>query len=496
MNNANFNFKIASFNVRGINDQKKRLSIFRSLKQKKLDICLLQETYGTSQIENMWRNQWGGNILFSNGTNHARGVALLVRAGFDANITNVITDNIGRMMLVDINIQGTPFKILNLYAPNTELGQYHFSRYIKNNLNTNVNPHEKLIIGGDFNIILDTNLDRKGGTMQFSRKHDEIVDNLEDIMNYFELNDIWRVRNPTTKRFTWRQKTPPIYSRLDRWLISDILSDTVEETDILPGVRSDHSIITLHLSSSKNTHQGKGFWKLNNSFLNEDKYIRGITENVKQWELDSHGMNARMKWEFTKYKVKQFSIKYGKEKAAYVQNTERELENKLKKLEEQLDENSFQSTDNLNREINETRARLEEIANYKTEGLILRSRCQWHEKGEKSNKYFLRLENRNKARKTMNKLQRENGTFTTDPKEILQMQAEFYQTLYSQNEHKTDEEIKTYLDHIATPKLNQADKDSCEGELTIHECSAVLKTFNNGKTPGNDGLTIEFLKKI
>ena len=32
----------------------------------------------------------------------------------------------------------------------------------------------------------------------------------------------------------------------------------------------------------------------------------------------------------------------------------------------------------------------------------------------------------------------------------------------------------------------------CEGQLTYSECFKVLSTFSNNKTPGNDGLTIEF----
>ena len=34
----------------------------------------------------------------------------------------------------------------------------------------------------------------------------------------------------------------------------------------------------------------------------------------------------------------------------------------------------------------------------------------------------------------------------------------------------------------------------CEGQLTYFECFKVLSTFNNNKTPGNDGLTVEFYK--
>ena len=46
----------------------------------------------------------------------------------------------------------------------------------------------------------------------------------------------------------------------------------------------------------------------------------------------------------------------------------------------------------------EAKAKLESLYGYITEGIILRSRTTWYEKGEKSNKYFLNLEKRNKSK--------------------------------------------------------------------------------------------------
>ena len=70
-------------------------------------------------------------------------------------------------------------------------------------------------IGGDFNVIFDQDLDGSGGI----KKTKESVKILEDICLEQDLIDIWRVRNPTKKRFTWEQKTPIIQRRLDYWLV-------------------------------------------------------------------------------------------------------------------------------------------------------------------------------------------------------------------------------------------------------------------------------------
>ena len=44
------------------------------------------------------------------------------------------------------------------------------------------------------------------------------------------------------------------------------------------------------------------------------------------------------------------------------------------------------------------------------------------------------------------------------------------------------------------PKLNDAMREMCEGQLTVSECFQVLLTFQNNKAPGNDGLSAEFYK--
>ena len=54
--------KIVSLNVRGIRGDK-RYAIFRWLKEKTYDICLLQETYCTESFEPKFKRGWSGEIF-------------------------------------------------------------------------------------------------------------------------------------------------------------------------------------------------------------------------------------------------------------------------------------------------------------------------------------------------------------------------------------------------------------------------------------------------
>ena len=77
---------------------------------------------------------------------------------------------------------------------------------------------------------------------------------------------------------------------------------------------------------------------------------------------------------------------------------------------------------------------LNDIANSKAKGAILRSKVRWNEEGEKSTKYFANLEKRNFDTKHISELiTKENGQSISDPKEILKQGADYYHNLYSSN---------------------------------------------------------------
>ena len=70
---------------------------------------------------------------------------------------------------------------------------------------------------------------------------------LEDIYLYQDLVDLWHCRNPTERRFTWRQKLPIVQLRLDFWLVGDILQEDVESIDIIPSIKSDYCAIIFSI---------------------------------------------------------------------------------------------------------------------------------------------------------------------------------------------------------------------------------------------------------
>ena len=90
------------------------------------DIMFLQETYTCTEIESIYRNEYCGNISFAHGTNHSKGVMIMMRPGLDCNILKVKVDSNGRYIVQEVNIMGKEFVLINIYAPNRDLDKKSF----------------------------------------------------------------------------------------------------------------------------------------------------------------------------------------------------------------------------------------------------------------------------------------------------------------------------------------------------------------------------------
>ena len=73
------------------------------------------------------------------------------------------------------------------------------------------------------------------------------IDSIESLQSELDLVDIWRIKNPQTRSYTWSQKSPTVLCRLDFWLISNNLCDFINASEIQPAIRTDHAATTLVL---------------------------------------------------------------------------------------------------------------------------------------------------------------------------------------------------------------------------------------------------------
>ena len=108
----------------------------------------------------------------------------------------------------------------------------------------NFSEENRIVLAGDLNVFFDSKLETKGGKPSLKQKS---VTKLLELKEEYDLCDIWRIRNPTKKLYTFRQNHSSgiINRRLDYIFIPNKLQEFSNDTNIIPSFKTDHSSFQL-----------------------------------------------------------------------------------------------------------------------------------------------------------------------------------------------------------------------------------------------------------
>ena len=194
-----------SNNANGLLSRKKRIKMFKYFKDKigNNGIVFLQETHSSEDTYNEWRDDFKGRIFFSHGTQSSCGVMI----GFPGSITflpkSICKDKNGRILIIEAEIDDETFILINFYNSNTETEQVKSINDLENLLqNFDINPSKNIVFAGEFNLFFDRNLEACGGMPSLKKKS---VSKIIQFLEKYNLSDIWRIRNPTSNRYTYRK---------------------------------------------------------------------------------------------------------------------------------------------------------------------------------------------------------------------------------------------------------------------------------------------------
>ena len=480
--------RIATTNVRGLSNNYKRRKLFHYFHNKEFHILLLQETHMVKNQMHIYKSQWGGKIYVSNGDSNARAVAIMVKRGVKFKVNKIFKDNAGRIVIVDGEYENRGIKITPIYAPNVDDPAFMRScTDLIDSIET-----QTLIIGGDFNFVMDLNIDKVGGNFT---THHKTVTVFKKYAEAKDLVDVWRTQHPKDKNYTWYCKKPYMAKRLDYlFCTTDIM--TLVKSDIHPKFSTDHCPVSMTIKLNA-IERGCGFWKLNTSALSDNNYVQDMNNSIEDTKSQQF-RDARTKWDFLKLQATQVSLDFLALKKCSQNNKMQVFERKLQRLNKELHEINDQEIgifgkENIQNEIEKIEGELNNILEEKTRGAIIRSQYDWFMYGEKPSSYFFQLEKYNYIKKNRYRLMKEDSTEITDPKQILEEQTSFYEKLYSnQDIHLTG--AKDHLEELKSPKLSEFERDKLNREIELQEIITTIKQMENGKVPGTDGLPIEWYK--
>ena len=459
-----------------------------------------------------------------------RGVSILLKRGFPGSLLESGSDTKGNLAWAIVEISGKKVLVLGIYGPSESTDNPDFF------INTlfpviDGKEYDHLIAGGDWNITLNPDKDNIGYTNPHNYK--KVTRRL--LKTEFEsrnLEDIFRVQNEDKLQYSWtpfavdsRRRARLDYFICDAGTSASSIGCSIEKVP-LHCMDEDHAEITLEVDYAK-VNRGKGWWKLNNSYLRDKLFIEmvrkeqtriiferqvlqenaGIFTHREVENMTPHQRqcvkldeNPHDIFESFLLRVRGESIKYGQKKASVRRCLVQKLKAELGEIAESLDAGTLSRPERLDKlELkSQVESRLKAEIDHESEGAHIRAKQAWALQGEKPTRLMLAREKWRGEQKFMGKLVIDREGVQEQVTNQDDVEAEirsFYKKLYSPKDIVTgEEEILEFLgDSVSQVKtLSQSETDLADQEISTEEIEKVIDELKHDKSPGTSGFTNEF----
>ena len=103
------------------------------------------------------------------------------------------------------------------------------------------------------------------------------------------MTDIWRIRNPKAKPYTFWQKhlLEVLQRRLDYFFIFSNIQEFILDTKIILAISSDHSPILISFSKEKQNKKNSRLWKINYLLLFDNFFKEKLKQHIQNIKNDN-----------------------------------------------------------------------------------------------------------------------------------------------------------------------------------------------------------------
>ncbi|MCI4381688.1 hypothetical protein PGIGA_G00254930, partial [Pangasianodon gigas] len=196
-----------------------------------------------------------------------------------------------------------------------------------------------------------------------------------------------------------------------------------------------------------------------------------------------------------------FKILFRGKLIAQAAKKKRENLNRIKELEKEIKNRELQLinmfSDNQYQELCKLKYQLHEIYNKKVEYALYRLKTNFYEGGEKTGKLLARqLREKNTSNTIPVIKQGDRQIFVA--KDINKTFQQYYEKLYTSTTHTkfVQNEIKDFLSNVDVFRLQPEQLEEMESPISLSEIKEVISSMKTGKSPGADGLPVEYYKEF
>ncbi|KAJ1167540.1 hypothetical protein NDU88_007931 [Pleurodeles waltl] len=421
--------------------------------------------------------QWAFGPSFWSGGNSSRsvGVATLVR-GRSFTVDSVTELEGGRALVVDGSWAGEPVRLINVYAP-SDVGE---RRELFQRLRPQLVTSRTIMMGGDFNCILDSG--GRCGTRAKEGWLDDGAKLLAEMVGEASRTNVIGSMGADARNFTWSRPDGSVRSRID--FVFTSRSVRIRQHSMVTVHFSDHRAIRFQGELTGKFLTGPGTWKLNSSLLGREDVQEELRRTYSEWQdMKDTFQSVGEWWEWVKGRIQDFFKNVGRKAA---RGRKREFSRVQQQLQE-LHDLQLRGWDVMN-PLEAVKKELSEHFHEESRRIIFRSKVENLEKGEKCNSFFFKKIH--SAHTPLVQLRNREGILCDTKEDIRKAVTDFYGDLYSEKMSDGDQ-AERFLAGIPRKDSTPA-WEVLNAPLTLEELHIAVKSFKSGKTPGSDGLPIEF----
>jgi len=476
---------LVSWNVRGLGGPIKRSRVFSHLKNLNSDIIFLQETHLRVKDHVRLRKPWIGQVFHSNFNSRARGTAIVMHKRVNFSPSQIIADPGGRYVIVVGILFHMSVVFVNIYAPNWDNPTFFASLFSSI---PNLNSHY-LILGGDFNCVMDPRYDRSNPK---TLEQTAMAKAVSAFMTQTGCADPWRFLNPSKKEFSFFSSVHQSYSRIDYFFLDKALLPLVYSSEYSAIVISDHAPHSLTLSFS-NIRGRANQWRFDSGLLSDKEFCKYISTNIDMFiqTNKSDSVSPSLLWETFKVVIRGYIISYAGYKYKQRKQKLQDLVNYIIETDRQL---LLNPTPELRAKKIELKTEFDLLSTKNAEFMLRRTKATYYEHGDKAGRLLASQLKGLTASRLITQVYDSSGSLTKNPSDINYVFFSYYSNLYKSEPPQDDSIMDSFLDGLNFPQIDVAVADDLDKPIELDAILKGIQLMQSGKAAGPDGFPIDFYK--
>ena len=536
--------RVLTLNMRGLRDiakrEKKKRYIREKIERKKHPvIAILTETHTKIEDQKWLVDAFPTHQLcFSHYEGSRAQAGVLIMVPQELRVVGQSNNGGGAWLRVTVEgIRERPVSIVGVYFKTGDVQMRESQmRAVQQELRRVHRQEHELVVGGDFNFVVDPSLDRvprvppghattKGAARQLDWQHK------------YDLVDAWRQRHPQKFAFTFRtghfHRRGQTQTRIDRILISRTMLASSKHWEVHAPRKwrrpadsiTDHGYVVGTLTTPT-VERGPGYWKLNTLHLEESELV----DRVK-WYIDripTLGVHRYQQWDTFKEIVAAECRIFGRQRARRLRDQMRHIRDDrhrwiqaghawhsgrlqqcadlVSKCHDAACVFDFRTHQvdgaKLLAQQSHILARLDErhdslrdqLTYVKPDELVDE---HWSDRGHKA--FFAQSQTQQTRQRLMTSMQSptegDEEARVNDSESIGRVVRSFWYKLWGVPPRVSARKQERFLARVSRRLSAQAAR-TLDMPITVSEVEKAIRKSARGKTPGHDGLSMEFYHKF